>query len=291
MATTTNDIFNTLGAFLDNAGLSSLFSVDSNGNPSGWLWDQITKGIDTQDELVVAIESTDAFKQRYPAIVSLRQRAAAGEPVMVPTVGQVREYEDTVSRTMRQAGLPTWFYDHYTDMQDLMSKGLSPTEVEARLGNAWDMVQNTDPAIRQTFDSFYGVAGGTAALAAWYLDADKTQAQIERASRAAYTAGMGSTMGLDVSQATAERVAGAPKTEAGIYQDLTDAARMSPLYTEGITETSNLTADQGLAATSLGDAASRQKLQDRALERQANDRSAFGGALATQQGTVGLRDA
>lgn len=286
-----NETFTALAAWLNDAGLGALFSVTLDGQPGGWLWDQITNGVDSADQLAIAIEQTDAFRQRYGVILDLRARAAAGEPVVVPTVATVREYEDTVTRIMRRAGLPTWFYDSYTDAQDLMSKGFSASEVEARLGNAWDRVQNTDPAIRNAFTTYYGVAAGTAALAAWYLDPARTEAAIEKASRAAYTAGTAQTMGLDISQQTAEAVAMSPRQEAGIAQDLGTAASMSPLYTEGITETADLTADQGVRAAALGDGEASGALRRRSLERQANDRSAFGGAASTQAGVSGLSNA
>jgi len=116
--------FGALSAYLSQLGLGSLFALDANGQPSGWLWEQIKTGVDTADQLTLAIESTPEFQTRYGVITEMRRRAAAGEPVRVPTIGQVREYEDTVSRVMRQAGMPTWFYDSYTDAQDLMLKGM-----------------------------------------------------------------------------------------------------------------------------------------------------------------------
>lgn len=284
-----NTAFNSLAAWLHEAGLGSLFNVATDGTPGGWLWDQITAGIDSADQLAIAIEQTDAFRDRYSVILDLRARAAAGEPVLVPTVGMVREYEDTVTRIMRRAGLPTWFYDHYSDAQDLMRNGFSASEVESRLGNAWDRVQNTDPSIRQAFSTYYGVGSGDAALAAWYLDPTRTEAQVERASRAAYSGGTASTMGLDITQTTAEDLAMSPRQEAGITQDLQTAASMSPLYTEGITEATDITDDQGVRAVALGDSDANVKLRQRTLERQVNDRSSFGGAFANQQGAAGLR--
>ena len=282
-------VYAQFAAFLTQAGLGSLFSVGSDGTPGGWLWDQITNGIDSADALQIALEQTQEFKSRYGIIGEMRQRAAAGEPVLVPTVGQVREYEDTTAKIMRQAGLPTWFYDSFTDMQDLMRKGLSPVEVEQRLGTAYERVQSTDPEISAAFTEFYGVGQGDAALASYYLDPTRTQTSLEKASRAAYTAGKGKTMGIDIDQTVAERMASLPKTEGGIYQDLTDVNKMKPLYTEGITETKDLTTGSGIDAVSFGDGEANADLQRRILERQANERSSSGGAAVTQRGVVGLK--
>lgn len=288
--TASKQTYGALAAYLSQLGLTSLFSTDANGMPSGWLWEKIKTGIDTADQLVLAIEDTPEFKTRYGVITEMRRRAAAGEPVRVPTISEVREYEDTVSRVMRQAGLPTWFYDSYTDAQDLMLKGMSPAEVEERVGKGWSAVRDADPAVREAFANFYGVEGD-AALAAFVLDPTRTVSKVEQAARAAYTSGYGRTLGMDIDQAYAERIAKLPKTEAGIQQDLGEVSKMSGLYGETITETDNLTTDTGLEAVALGDGTAMNALQRRAIERGVTDRSSSGGAAATQAGVTGLRTA
>lgn len=284
-------IFNELTSYLNELGLGTLFSLGTDGSPSGWLWDQITTGIDTPEQLIVALEGTQEFKTRYKVIFDLRARAAAGEPVTVPSVGEVREYEQTVSTMMRQAGMPAWFYDSYTDAHELMTKGISASELEARISTGWTTVRDINPAIRQAFSDFYGVGTGDAALAAFILDPSLTMNSLERASRAAYTAGYGSTLGFDIGKGLAEQVAALPKTEAGIYQDLTEASRLRGLTVEGITEADNLSENTAIEAVSLGSAEAQGKLERRQLERQAAERSSTGGAAMTQQGLIGARTA
>lgn len=284
-------IFNELTSYLQYLGLGNLFSVGADGTPSGWLWDKITAGIDTPEQLIVALEGTQEFKTRYKVIFDLRARAAAGEPVTVPSVGEVREYEETVANMMRQSGMPTWFYDSYTDMQDLMGKGISPAELETRIATGWTTVRDINPAIRQAFSDFYGVGTGDAALAAFVLDPTITIGSLERSSRAAYTAGFGSTMGFTIGRDLAEQVAAIPKSEAGIYQDLTEASRLRGLTVEGITEADDIAETTAIEAVSLGSAQAQSKLERRQLERQAAERSSTGGAAMTQQGLIGARTA
>lgn len=281
-------IYQELTSYLQYLGLGDLFATSSDGTPSGWLWDQITQGIDTPEQLVVALEGTQAFQTRYKVIFDLRKRAAAGEPVQVPTVSQVREYEDTMATMMRQSGLPTWFYDSYSDMQDMIEKGISPQELEARIATGWTTVRDTDPAIRQAFSDFYGVGAGDAALAAFILDPSKTLSSLEKASRAAYTAGYGQTMGMTIDKELAEKIASLPKTEAGIQQDLAEASRLKGLTVEGITETQDITQKGTLQAVALGDAEIQKQLERRQIERQAQDRSSTGGAAMTQKGLTGV---
>ena len=127
------------------------------------------------------------------------------------------------------------------------------------------------------------------ALAAFVLDPGHSLTQIEKASRAAYTAGYGRTMGLNVDQVIAERVADLPTTTAGIQQSLSEASRLQATTVEGITETSDITGNSLVEATALGDGAKLADVTKRLTERQANDRSNQGGALQTEQGLTGVR--
>jgi hypothetical protein len=289
MAVSVNQqIFQDLSAWLTQAGLGGLFSFQ-NGKPSGWLWQQIVHGNDNQDSLTIALEQTKVFKERYGVITEMRARAAKGESVSVPTIAQVRQYEDTAASLMRQAGMPAWFYDSYKDTQKLMAKGISPAELEQRIGQGWEKVRNTDPAVRQAFSDFYGVAQGDQALAAFVLDPTHTLSSLEKASRAAYTAGYGKNMGMSIDQTLAERIASLPTTEAGLQQGLAQASQLMGLTTESITDTEDLTSTNAINASLLGQNEDLVKLERRQQERLVNAGGSTGGAAQTQQGVSGLR--
>lgn len=281
-------VFDTMSAYLTEAGLGDLFTV-TNGVPSGWLWEQIVGGVDSTAALQAALEQTTSFKSRYGVIGEMRQRAAAGEPVHVPTVSEVRAYESTVSSMLRQAGAPPWFYDTYSDMQTLMSQGLSAAEVEQRLGDGWDRVANSSPAVRQAYHDMYGVAEGDAALFATFLDPTKTLSSLERSSRAAYAKGMGRDQGLNIDTMLAERIAGLPKSDASVLSDLQQVSKLKGLTTEGIGEANDLTLErEGIDATVFGDQAASSALERRLLTRQAVGKSSQGGAALTNRGVSGL---
>lgn len=282
-------LFGQMAQYLNESGLGELFTIDASGNPGGWLWDQITAGIDSSAVLQTRLEDTDAFRRNYGIITELRKKAAAGEPVQVPTVAQVRDYRTTVRSLMRASGLPQWFYDENADADKLMASGLSPAEIEQRLGNVWTMVADSNPAIKQTFEQFYGVGDGEGALAAYFLDPEHTQAKLEVAARTAFTAGQGSTLGLDVSREVAARVASSQMSIGQIESNLADAASLKPLTVASVGERASgtLSADNAVEATVLGDAAAKQAFQRRSIERQAVDRSA-GGAAVSSRGVVGV---
>lgn len=285
-------LFDVMAQILEQAGLGELFSLDATGQPAGWLWQQITQGIDSQAALEFAFEQTPQYQSRFPAIVRIREAQRRGERVgYVPTPRDVIQYEQTVSSMIRQAGLPDWFYSDRNMIQDLMVNDLSAAEVEDRLGQAWTMVRNTDPAVTGAFSDFFGMEGD-AALAAMFLDPTRTQESLNRAARTAYTAGMGRTMGLNIGRGQAERIAGLPQTEAGITEGLRQVSQLNTeggVFFEGITEQRDLTAEQtGVEAGLLGSGEAQQDIERRLIRRQAAGRPAGGGAAVSTTGVVGL---
>ena len=167
--------------------------------------------------------------------------------------------------------------------QDVLDAG------EQRVGQGWSTVRDADPAVRKAFSDFYGIDQGDAALAAFVLDPSKSLATIDKASRSAYTAGYGRTMGIDVNKDYAERIAGLGQSVTATQQDLAQVAKMQNLYAGGITETPDINANTGIEATMFGNAEAGAKLERRLLERQAGDRGGAGGAVITQQGAAGLK--
>lgn len=298
MAVDNNQLFHQVSQYLTDMDLGGLFTVTTRTNnrgevvtyPGGWLWDQITSGIDDQSVIQLNLENTSQFQARYGVIKDIREQAAHGTAVHVPTVAEVREYEQTVASSMRQAGLPAFMYDNFTDMQQLMRQGLSAVEVEQRLGQTWERVQNTDPLVRQQFDSFFGVQGD-AALASMFLDPGKTLASLERMSRTAYTAGEGQRMGVNIDRATADRIAASPSTDSGIYQNLSTLGTLagSGVFAETFGEAGqDLTAQKtGTDAIFFGSGQAQSDIEKRRLERASVGQATQGGGVRTNKGLLG----
>lgn len=279
--------FRTLSAYLESLGLGQLFSVDANGNPGGWLWDKLKTGVDTAEELRAAVEQTDVWRDQYSVIVAQRQERAQGKPTYVMSPEEVQQYRFTAAGLMRQYGLPSWFYDQASDFNDLILGGVSTKELEDRIGNAYNVVANMDPNIKQSFSNFYGVQGD-AAIASYFLDPDKTQAQLDKVARAAYAGGIAKAYGFDLSRDRAEYFSLADRQPAGIAQDMADIAATGSQLNEGFTETQDLTANDAFDAIVMGDANARRKLEGRVIERRAVDQTSQGGALMTNQGLTGV---
>ena len=273
--------------------LDSLYTVDGSGTPGGWLWDKIVNNEISDATLEFEVEQTDAFKQRFPAMAYLQAESAAGRSSVAPSARAILQYEQQVKGILQGAQLPPEFYDNdQEDLQGLMMKGISPVELEQRVGQGWARVQGADPAIRQAFSDFYGVGNGDSALAAFFLDPANMVQNLERMSKSAYTAGKGMQAGLGLSQTASERIAAMTTSDAQIDQGIGQLSDYSGLFSEDVTETQDLTAETtGVDAAFGNDAQARAALERRLIGRQANRGLGGGGAVQTQRGLIGTGNA
>jgi hypothetical protein len=276
---------------LEAVGLGELFTFENN-EPGGWLWDQLRSGIDSEYELPAAIEATDVWQDRFAVIVEQRKRYAAGTGPAPMTVEQVVRYEQTASELMRRYGLPPWFYDNpRTDFRELMLAEISPNELADRISGAYNAVANVDEDTLATFRAFYGPGMGDGAVAAYFLDPDRTEAQLERVALASYAGGIAKDFDLTLERKQAELFFELGRTEAGVAQDLSQINAQSGLLTEGVGEVNDLDEDVAFDAVVRGDADARRLLEGRLIRRQANSRAGVGGALATREGAIGVGSA
>lgn len=283
--------FDEAKGYMEWLGLGELFTVDKDGNPGGWLWNNLISGMDTEEELLIRIEQTDVWKDRFSVIVEQRRRSAAGEPVQVMSVEEVVEYEDTTRALFQRYDLPKWMYDKREDLNKYILNGLSPDELQARVAGAYNSVANIDPDIADQFRAFYGVGEGDAALVAYFLDPEKTEAELDKVALSSYAGAVGKDFGIELSREDAELFSLYDKTEAGIVQDLTTINSQSLLANEGFGEVEDVDTDTIFDAVVRGDAESRSMLERRQLRRQANARATAGGGLATNEGLIGLGSA
>lgn len=285
-------IYQMLASSLQEMGLGALFTLDQAGNPGGWLWDQFQQGIDTPEELGFAIQNTDVFRAEFGVIVEQKRRAAAGEPVYVMSPAEVIEYRNGAKQLMSAAGMPSWFYDDKADFDKLMLTDQSLQELEGKITAGFDYMEAAPPEVRQAFTDYYGVQG-PAALAAYILDPDRTVAQIEKATKVAYTGGMAKRYDIQLEQATAARIAELPMSEAGINEGLSQISSQQGIFAEGAFEAGpNLDASTtGVAAVFEADAAAQRQIARRGAQRQAVNKSSTGGAVLTQRGLTGASSA
>lgn len=282
------DAYGELAAFLQTIGLGSLLQIDKNGNPSGWLYEQMIEGVDTEAELVIALQSTPEFQARFPVIVEQQQAAAANGVGQVMTPRDVLYYEETVRDAMVRAGMPEGFYDQPDDFFDLIRSGESAQSVANKIERAYDFVNSAPEPVRKAFSEFYGVSGD-AAMAAYILDPERTLSTIERAQRTAFVGGMGRSFNVEMSRDASELIADTELSQAAIEEGFREISSQQNVFAETFGERDDLTAEEtGVAATFGGDAGATTALERRLIQRQSIARTSTGGALVTREGVVGL---
>lgn len=288
MADTTTDTssFAQLSAFLTSIGLGSLFSVDSSGKPSGWLWDQITAGINSEEELVFALEQTPEFRNRFSVIYEMRDMAAQGKLMYVPTYADVLNYEREYVRTMAAAGVPSWFYDSLDDAHNAMKSNLSVGQVADRIERGYSVVQQMPVEVKSAFQELYGGDAENVLLAA-ALDPEKTLAEIDRSVRAAQISGFGRRAGLQLSSEQALRFANIPLSDTQIQAGIQESARLQPLTQAQMGEANTINAETAIAAGLGNQAVDQALLENRLLTRRAGQETVGGGAIASQSGITG----
>ena len=280
--------FATLAAYLGQLGLGSLFSVATDGTPSGWLYDQMINGNDSEAGILQSLEQTPVFQQRYKVIFDMRDRQAKGENVVVPTVSDVLKYESEYTQTMSQAGVPAWFYDSYTDAHDAIRRNLTTNQIADRITSSYAIVKSLPTEVKDMFQQFYGDSTDGALVAA-VLDPEKTLAQLDKATRAAAIAGFGAKQNVAVSKQQAESYAELGRSVSQSQQDIAKVASFKDLTASTFGESGNqLSEDVAFQAGAMGDATANKELEDRLLGRQLRQRDAAGGAFVASAGTTGL---
>lgn len=281
--------YRALSAYLTNLGLGNLFTTAADGTPGGWLYKQMQAGMDTQAEIAPIVEATPEWQARFKVIVEQRKQSAAGKPVQVMTPGEVIQYEDTARNLYLHVGLPTSMQMDRDAIDQLMINGVSPSELQQRLGQAFSTVHDTPPAIRAAFESFYGVGAGDANLAAYFLNPGHQLANLDTQARSAFAAGTASRYGFGLDQARAERIGVGQASLGGIDNTLGQIAQQADVFNAGIAESgTNLNASTtGVDAAMFGSADASRQIEQRIAARRANSASGAGGALLTNRGLTG----
>ena len=281
--------FTDLSKKLTSLGLGSLFFINKDGNPRGWLWQQIKAGNDTESLLLPRLEDTDVFQKRYKIIFDQRARVLKGEAVTVPTVGDVLGYEKRFREIMLASGLPATFYDGFSDAQKAMATNLTTEQIESRIQKSIGIVNDLSPDIKAAFKDFYGDASDGALFAA-VLDPQRTLEFLENRSQAASIAAFGKQQNLVISKTQAEDYATWKSNydEQAMQRDITQVAQYNQLTDSNLGESGQVLDDDiAFKAGAMGDIKSSSILEDRAIKRKLEQSSIGGGALTTTKGIVG----
>lgn len=175
---------------LDEWGLSSL---------SDQLHSLIKDGLGS-DAITLKLQDSPEYKTRFAANAA---RMKAGLPILTPA--QYISAENSYRQVLQSYGLPNSFYDSHDDFNGWLSQDVSPDEVKQRAQDAQSVWLSTDPAVKDTWQKFYGLSDG-AAIAS-ILDPDKALPVVERMTQAAQIGAAATQNGLQADKDRFEQYA------------------------------------------------------------------------------------
>lgn len=161
------------------------------------------------DTIQLLIQETPEYKQRFSANEVRRQQ---GLPVLSP--GEYLSLESAYRQVMSAAGLPPGYYDNPSDFTDLISRDLSPTEVQQRVQTASSLINNANPEALAYYRQFYTQGD----LIAYALDPTKATTVLERQATAAKAAATADVNGVQIDQSLAEQIAATGASDSALQQ-------------------------------------------------------------------------
>lgn len=247
-------------------------------------WD-LLKEARTPQQVEFAIRDTKQFKERFPA---MDKRVDNGYAPITP--GEYVQWEARAKQIMESAGLPKGFYDQKSDFTQFIENEVTPERLQWRVAQGFEKVSGAPREVRDAFRSYFGEFGDNA-LAAFFLDPKRAEADLARIVSQAEVGGAALQQGFNVSKKTASRIArlgyGFEESREGFAQ----INKMSHLFRETLNERQDLTATgTGVEATFDQDPLALERLRKRGESRVAEFEGG-GGAASTREGIVGLGSA
>lgn len=144
------------------------------------LLPQITQwqSIYTPTQIVTdLLPTTTVYQQRF---VANETRVKNGLKPLTPD--QYLASEESYRAALRDAGLPTGFYDSSDDFAGFIGQDVSPYEIKLRADAASRAVNNTDPSYTRALRDIYGIDEGM--MTAFMLDPDRALPLVEKQAKA-----------------------------------------------------------------------------------------------------------
>jgi hypothetical protein len=159
-----------------------------------------------------------AFQQRFPANAA---RLAAGLPVLSP--GAYLDNERQYAQIMGSYGLSNDFATNKDIFTKLITNDISPTELNSRINTAKQVVENTDPAVAQQLQQYYGLTQGD--MIAHVLDPKVATPIIEKQISTAQIGAEAARYGANIDQSYAQQLSNLGVTQAQANQGFQSIAQ------------------------------------------------------------------
>jgi hypothetical protein len=248
------------------------------------LWDTGQLEDANMDRFIFLLRDKQAFKDRFVGNVG---RVAAGFLELSPS--EYLDMETSYRDVLRANGLPASFYDSEDDFAKLIGGTVSASELQSRIVDGFNAVQNADPEVKRQMKELYGVSDGD--LAAYFIDPERVRpllvaADYKRQADAAKIAAKG--LGLAGIQLTGDLAEGLVRqgvTETEAETGFTAISNLGELTTQLGGETA-LSQEQIIGQQFGTDTAAKQELEKR-RRRRVGEFAGGGGFTRTQGETSG----
>ena len=218
-----NNAYNEVKRYLTDFKLDSLIEP---------LWKYvIDTGVNNDDQLWLWIQDRPEFHTRFPAFKKLQEQGRAISPAAYI------EAEKAYERVMRAANIPKEFFDKADDFTDLIVADVSPAEFQSRVEQGYKRVAQSGDLIRNAFKSYFGVEGD-AALAAFFIDPERSAPALERAVKSAEIQAAALATESSVNLSYASKLADMGVSYEQAMQGFQRLNTMRSLFAGGIGETS-----------------------------------------------------
>lgn len=163
----------------------------------------------SEAEFISAIEATDAYRRRFPAIFKRREQ---GLPPVTAT--DILNYEHRASELETLYGLPEGFL--VSKAQDFIVEDVSFDQLRAQVAFASDTLTQSDPEVLFELQRFYGLEPTSGALLAYVIDPARALPHIQEQVRIAEIAAKTNRAGFQLTkeEASALEAQGVSATDA-----------------------------------------------------------------------------
>ena len=243
------------------------------------------QGMD-QATAMLELQTTDEWKQRFSANES---RLKQGLPVLSPAdyLATEASYKDI----MIKAGLPASVINDTSYLGQLISKDVSPVEVQQRVDAARTALNAEDPFVKQQLQAQFGLTTGD--LTMHLLDPSVASNIIQQKVTAAQIGAEAEKQGTDISTQNAQALAAQGVTQAqaqqgfmAIGQELPGVQALGQRYAANAP---TLGIGGALQASTFGTAGGAQSEAELARLK-TQEVSAFSGSSGAGKGSLGISD-
>ena len=212
------------------------------------VWDYIVKnGAKDENRLFLWMTEQPEFDARFPAYKELQKDAKRAI-----TPGQYMALERSYKQIMQDAGIPSEFFDMKpgdNDFTDLIRNEVSPDEFQKRVQDGYERVAKSDITVRNAFRDYFGV-DGDAALAAFFIDPQRSRPALIQAAKAAEIGGIAKSMFMDVGLNYASKLASMGISKEQAISGFNKMAAAKDLFASDINETQVISG--GVSESELG---------------------------------------